>query len=280
MTALKTIEITIKERIATVAAGTVLVCDNPTDTVRFNFDEEWSERVAKTARFAYGGSYIDVPFTGDEVQVPDIHRTDHVNIGVYANDLTSTYVKINCRHSVKSLGGNNPAPDEDIYNQVLMLIDKVDKMGVLRDYELIESITVEEDVFSVIRTTEPNGDALSLSHLYLKFTSPAYTENRVVYFAIGNTDATDIWTKDRLMYGADAGIINKNGYTTEVFCEKERGIFRNWMLLPANKVNQVNARCNHSIRTGSIKAIRIFAFSNTTDLIPAGTKIDIYGVRE
>lgn len=151
--------------------------------------------------------------------------------------------------------------------------------AVLRDYELIESITVEEDVFSVIRTTEPNGDALSLSHLYLKFTSPAYTENRVVYFAIGNTDATDIWTEDRLMYGADAGIINKNGYTTEVFCEKERGIFRNWMLLPANKVNQVNARCNHSIRTGSIKAIRIFAFSNTTDLIPAGTKIDIYGVR-
>lgn len=277
MTVLKTIEITIKERIATVAAGTVLVCDNPTDTVLFNFDEEWSERVAKTARFAYGGSYIDVPFTGNEVQVPDIHRTDHVNIGVYANDLTSTYVKINCRYSVKSLGGNNPAPDEDIYNQILGLIDKG---GNIRDYELIESITVEEDVFSVIRTTEPSGDALNLSHLYLKLTSPAYTENRVVYFAIGNTDATDIWTTDRLMYGADLNVINKNGYSTEVFCEKERGIFRNWMLSPANVVTQVNAKCNHSIRTGSIKAIRIFAFTNTTDLLPAGTQIEIWGVRE
>lgn len=278
MTVLKTIEITIKERIATVAAGTVLVCDNPTDTVLFNFDEEWSERVAKTARFAYGGSYIDVPFTGNEVQVPDIHRTDHVNIGVYANDLTSTYVKINCRYSVKSLGGNNPAPDEDVYNQILGLIDKG---GNIRDYELIESITLEEDVAQVIRTTEPSGDALSLSHLYLKLTSPAYTGNRRLYFSVGNTDSPDVFTDDRIVYTHDATAINTSGLSTEVFCARDHGIFTSYMLPPPSSTLAMVYPLNiHSqTRTGSIKAIRIFASGNTTNLIPAGTKIDIYGVR-
>ena len=38
-----TVEISIQNRVARLAAGVVLVCNNPTDTVRFVFDDETAE---------------------------------------------------------------------------------------------------------------------------------------------------------------------------------------------------------------------------------------------
>lgn len=45
------VEITIRERVATVSAGIVLVCNNPTDTIRFDFDDEWAEHDAKLVSY-------------------------------------------------------------------------------------------------------------------------------------------------------------------------------------------------------------------------------------
>lgn len=124
------VEITIRERVATVSAGIVLVCNNPTDTIHFNFDDEWAEHDAKTARFAFERTYIDVPFSGNEVRVPNIFHTNYVNIGVYTDNLTSTYAKIACRFSIKCLSGKNFAPSEDVYNQLLELINEMETGGV------------------------------------------------------------------------------------------------------------------------------------------------------
>ena len=115
--------IVIRNRIAIADAGIELVCNNPTDTIIFDFDSEWIAHTAKTARFSWDGNKIDIPFTGNVVQVPEIYRTNHVYIGVFADNITSTPAKVNCRYSIKCLGGKNPPPGEDVYNQIIQLIN-------------------------------------------------------------------------------------------------------------------------------------------------------------
>lgn len=115
--------IAILNRIAVADAGIELVCNNPTDTIRFEFDAEWSRIVAKTARFSWDGKYIDVPFSGNVVEVPEIYQTNHVYVGVYADNIATTPAKVKCRYSIKCLGGKVAPPSQDIYAEIIALIN-------------------------------------------------------------------------------------------------------------------------------------------------------------
>lgn len=114
------VEITIKERVASASAGIVLVCNNPTDTLRFVFDAEWDSHTERVARFEWDGSFVDVPFTGNEVNVPEITNTLYVNVGVYSDGITSTPVKLQCKRSVLCLGGKERIPADNVnFNQFI-----------------------------------------------------------------------------------------------------------------------------------------------------------------
>ena len=115
--------VTIRERIASVPDGTELVCNNPNDMIQFDFDGEWDGCVLKTARFSWQRKYIDVPFSGTEVNVPDIDKTKYVDVGVYANGITSTPVRIPFKYSIKSFGGSVTAPTNDAYDHIIELIN-------------------------------------------------------------------------------------------------------------------------------------------------------------
>ena len=116
-------KIVIQNRIASVEGGVKLVCNNPTDSIRFEFDEEWSGKTVKTARFSWEENKIDVPFSGNVVKVPEIFRTNYVFIGVFTDDLATTPVKVNCRYSIKCLGSKPVPPSEDVYNEIIALIN-------------------------------------------------------------------------------------------------------------------------------------------------------------
>lgn len=104
------VDIAIKDRIASVHAGVELVCNNPTDTIRFIFDEEWNTHTERVARFVWENDFVDVPFTGDEVKAPEITNTIYVFVGVYADDIASTYAKVQCKRSILCLGGKERLP--------------------------------------------------------------------------------------------------------------------------------------------------------------------------
>jgi len=118
------ITINIKERIASLAEEVELVCNNPTDTVQFVFDSEWDSHELKTARFSWQRKFIDIPFSGDTVNVPDIDKTNSVEVGVYTDNLTSTAVKIPCKFSIKSHGSNAATPTENQYDDIVQLINE------------------------------------------------------------------------------------------------------------------------------------------------------------
>lgn len=115
--------IAILNRIAIADAGIELVCNNPTDTIRFEFDAEWSGIAAKTARFSWDGKYIDVPFSGNVVVVPEIYQTNYVYVGVFADNIASTPAKVKSRYSIKCLGGKVVPPSEDVYAEIIALIN-------------------------------------------------------------------------------------------------------------------------------------------------------------
>ena len=101
-----------------------IVCGNSDYIINFSFDEEWAEHEAKTARFEFGGKYIDVVFTGNQCPAPILSNTVAVGIGVFAGDLhTTTPAIINCRKSALCGGGLPAEPAPDVYAQIMEQIN-------------------------------------------------------------------------------------------------------------------------------------------------------------
>ena len=78
-----------------------IVCGNSDYQIKFTFDSEWDAYTTKTARFIWNGEFTDVDFSGDTCDVPIIHNTSEVKVGVYAGELhTTTSAVIGCHLSV------------------------------------------------------------------------------------------------------------------------------------------------------------------------------------
>ena len=118
---------TIKNRILTVPDDVELVCNNPTDAIEIEFDEEWSGKTGYVARFEWNGKYFDVPFTGNRVQVPELSNTAWVMFGVYADNITSAPTKVKCKKSILCYGnGVRQVPANPFYDEFVERLEDVE----------------------------------------------------------------------------------------------------------------------------------------------------------
>lgn len=146
------IKINIKNKIAYSAnARACIVRDNSDYVIKFDFDAEWGAFDAKTARFAYSGSYVDVPFTGDSVTTPVISTGRVVEIGVYAGNLsTTTPASVPLLPSIRSKGGAPIEPEGSVYDKIMALIDTLggstpataDRLGMIK---VGKNLSITED---------------------------------------------------------------------------------------------------------------------------------------
>ena len=129
----KTINVTIKGKIAKTADRTEYICGNSDFIISFDFDDEWNEFDTKTARFVYGGQHIDVVFQGNQCAVPVISNTYSFNVGVFAGNLkTTTPAYISAKKSILCGSGIPAAPTEDVYNRIMaMMQDLMDRIEAL-----------------------------------------------------------------------------------------------------------------------------------------------------
>lgn len=99
---MKNLNITVDNKVATyLQRDGEIVCGNSDYQIIFTFDADWDAYDTKTARFIWNGKHMDVPFAGNECQVPTIKNTDEVKVGVYAGDIsTTTPATIPCKRSV------------------------------------------------------------------------------------------------------------------------------------------------------------------------------------
>lgn len=134
------IHVNVRDRIATCPVETVYVSGNTLDCqVQFHFDREWDNYDPKTARFIYDGNRMQERiFYGDVIEgMPSITNTNTLEIGVYAGDLiVSSRALINVVYGTLDGSPVREDPEEDVYNQIITLLDGMDeKIGNLDDLE-------------------------------------------------------------------------------------------------------------------------------------------------
>lgn len=119
------IKISIKDKIATAPQDALIVCGNSDYFVEFEFDDEWENSNIKTARFYYNFCHQDIVFEGNICQVPVLAETQLLKVGVFTdNVMTTTDAEIKCEYSIKKYGGNIITPTEDVYAQIMELLNK------------------------------------------------------------------------------------------------------------------------------------------------------------
>lgn len=122
---MKTINVTVRDKIASAAGDIVYICGNSDYVINFDFDAEWDDYDVKTARFVHDGSYIDIVFTGNQCAMPVIHKAYGIYVGVYASDLrTTTPAHIPSAASILSAEGTPAAPPDDVYAQITALCNE------------------------------------------------------------------------------------------------------------------------------------------------------------
>ncbi len=138
------LKINITEKVATVWGKPAIVCGNSDYVIEFDFDDEWADRLTKTARFAYnkGGliRYQDIVFTGNTVTVPVLDDITEVFVGVFSGNLaTTTPARIPCAPSIRCGTGAPADPPPSQYDQIIALIED----GALKGDKGVGQFTVD-----------------------------------------------------------------------------------------------------------------------------------------
>lgn len=114
----------------------------------FEFDAEWAGTV-KTARFYQEDKYTDVALVDDSCTIPPLVK-GRLKVGVFNSDITTTYASLWVNASIKDESGNPVEPAEDIYTQLIKLIEAHMFKGE-------DGVGIESIVQTVI-STESDGD--------------------------------------------------------------------------------------------------------------------------
>lgn len=167
-----------QNKIAVQTNKTEYICDNSDFIIKFNFDAEWDAYDTKTARFCYNSKYVDAVFTGDSCAVPIISDTNDINIGVYAGNLhTTTPALVLCEKSILGGSGFPADPPDDVYNQIMELIQGLGTP----DAEAIAKAVADYLIEHPLEETDPSVPTWAKAEK-----KPTYTAEEVG--AIANTE--------------------------------------------------------------------------------------------
>lgn len=169
---MKNLNITVANKVATYCQRDgIMVCGNSDYQITFAFDSDWSAHIVKTARFKWNGTYTDVVFEGNVVNVPIISNTSQVDVGVFAGDIcTTTPAVIPCARSILCGEGAPDDPTPDVYSQIIEMInDGIDVSGgitptmylhkytiTLNDYTNCPYATIEFILYSTLSESMEN----------------------------------------------------------------------------------------------------------------------------
>lgn len=121
----RTIEVSVKDRIAWQTNRIEYICGNSDFVVDFAFDGEWENADHKTARFIHGEEHTDVPFSGNRCEIPKIFGVKTMEVGVFSGDLrTTTAATVLCKKSILCKAGTPADPSPDVYTQVMEFLNK------------------------------------------------------------------------------------------------------------------------------------------------------------
>ena len=127
-----TIQISVRDKIATQTDGTVIINGNSDYSIEFDFDAEWADLNNKIGIFAYNDAaahkwaYQPVMFSGNTCAVPILRDIHCVYVGVTAGNVrVTTPAKVQCRLSISDYADTEEPPSADIWGQILAKLDEL-----------------------------------------------------------------------------------------------------------------------------------------------------------
>ena len=127
-----TIQVSVRDKIATQTDGTVVINGNSDYSIEFDFDAEWADLNNKIGIFAYNDAaahkwaYQPVMFSGNTCTVPILRDIHCVYVGVTAGNVrVTTPAKVQCRLSISDYADTEEPPSADIWGQILEKLDEL-----------------------------------------------------------------------------------------------------------------------------------------------------------
>lgn len=140
----KQIDIQVIGKCAVSNYSKEVVCGNSDYTVKFDFseaDESFNKYNDKTALFVYGKNTTPVIFQGDTCPMPPLSNCTECLIGLIAGNVhTTTAVKVRCFPSISDFGGTIVPPTEDVYNQIMEILNRLDPETAITEEEIKQII--------------------------------------------------------------------------------------------------------------------------------------------
>lgn len=127
-----TIQVSVRNKIATQTDDTVIINGNSDYSIEFDFDAEWADLNNKIGIFAYNDAaahkwaYQPVMFSGNTCAVPILRDIHCVYVGVTAGNVrVTTPAKVQCRLSISDYADTEEPPSTDIWGQILAKLDEL-----------------------------------------------------------------------------------------------------------------------------------------------------------
>lgn len=127
-----TIQVSVRDKIATQTDGTVIINGNSDYNIEFDFDAEWADLNNKVGIFAYNDAaahkwaYQTVMFSGNVCAVPILRDIHCVYVGVTAGNVrVTTPAKVQCRLSISDYADTEEPPSADVWGQILAKLDEL-----------------------------------------------------------------------------------------------------------------------------------------------------------
>lgn len=125
-----TIQVSVRDKIATQTDCTVIINGNSDYNIEFDFDAEWADLNNKVGIFAYNDAaahkwaYQTVMFSGNTCTVPILRDIHCVYVGVTAGNVrVTTPAKVQCRLSISDYADTEEPPSADVWGQILANFD-------------------------------------------------------------------------------------------------------------------------------------------------------------
>lgn len=138
-----TINVTVRNRIATAQRWQCIICGNSDYIVDFDLDDEWNDMPNKVAVFVTNTRgnirHERVLFDGSTCGIPVLRGVNMVDIGIEAGDIrTTTPAHVKCEACITDRAGMPQEPENNVYGQILAMTTDIAK-AVIAASEQAES---------------------------------------------------------------------------------------------------------------------------------------------
>lgn len=158
-----TIQVSVRDKIATQTDGTVIINGNSDYNIEFDFDAEWADLNNKVGIFAYNDAaahkwvYQTVLFSGNTCTVPILRDIHCVYVGVTAGNVrVTTPAKVQCRLSISDYADTEEPPSADVWGQILAKLDElqteIDEIKEGEVWEKICQVTTTENTTAIYQS--------------------------------------------------------------------------------------------------------------------------------